>query len=60
MSPAKGTKAQGDAFHLFLPRSTEFMTFKGDFCDFLYTKTTSSLCLLLQGHPWLYIMGPLS
>jgi hypothetical protein len=60
MSLAKGTKVWGDAFHLIVPQSTEFMSFKVELCSFC-TKTTSSLCVLLQGHPWLcflWSLGP--
>jgi hypothetical protein len=52
MSPAKGTKARGEAFHLIMPRSTEFMSFKVELCGFC-TRTSSSLCMVLQGGPWL-------
>jgi hypothetical protein len=53
MSAPKGTKVPGYAFHLYLPLSTQFMSFKVELCDFLCTKTTSSSCVLLQGSPWL-------
>jgi hypothetical protein len=56
MSPAKGTKALGDSFHLFLPSSTEFMSLKAELCDFLCTRTTSSPRMLLQDHLWLYFL----
>jgi hypothetical protein len=40
---------------MFLPHSTEFMSFKEELWVFLSTMTTSSPHMLLQGHQWLYL-----
>jgi hypothetical protein len=53
MSLAKGTKARGNAFHLILTHSTGLMSFKAELCDYFCTTTTSSPCMLRQGHAWL-------
>jgi hypothetical protein len=53
MSLAKGTKARGDFFKLFLPHSTQFISFKAELCSFLCTTITRSPRVLLQSRPWL-------
>jgi hypothetical protein len=35
------------------------MSFKAELWVFLYTTTTSSLHMLLQGHQWLYLLWDL-
>jgi hypothetical protein len=61
MSPAKGSKALGDAFHLFLPHSTVFMSFKAELWGFLCTRTTSSpacCCKVVHGFTSSEAWGP--